>query len=94
MTTPASLVSGKLYPFTVKPTVRGDYEYVGRNWTSAIPEYAQFDGCDWATKGGVNDLWYYTETPKPYRHRFYDEVPKPDLATRLAHFKETKASQN
>ncbi len=88
------LVVGKSYPFTEKPTVKGDYNYWGA-WASAAPCYASFDGENWICGGGgAGNFWIHTDKPAPFGH--YDpavlRVPPPpnDLASRLARFKAAK----
>lgn len=91
-----SLVPGKSYPFTDKPTVRGDYCFWGYGWSSVAPCYAAFNGTEWVDGPGVNSdcFWIHTDKPEPYGHYNpsipQDEPEGSDLASRLKRFKQKK----
>ena len=92
------LVVGKSYPFTLKPVVKGDYNYWGYGWASAAPCYAAFDGENWVDGPifATDCFWIHTNRPAPFGH--YNpavgrEPPlKMDLASRLERYKASKRS--
>ena len=90
------LIVGESYRFSVKPSVKGDYNYWGYGWSSVAPCFAAFDGENWVDGPveSTSDFWIYTDKPEPFGH-YNPEIkrepePKNDLVSRLERYKASK----